>query len=614
MASTTATRKPLLGILPAAGLLATATLALGASLAPFPIVRGFLDHSARTGALHEYTPALHASLAGKLRVAGAVIFLAGLLAWRLQARLAPMLAGLARRLRGELREGLSALRPAHSDRGAHLILLAIVVLGAGLRLAFLSQPMRYDEAFTYTEYASRPVYVILSKYDLPNNHVFHSLCVHAACGLFGDAPWAVRLPAFLAGLFVIPATYAAARALYDRPTALLSASLVAGSSILIEYSTNARGYTLITLCFLLLVRLGCALLERPSLLGWGLFALVAALGLWTVPTMLFPYGAVVWWLAFTSLRSGPTRTAYGRSFHAWLAGSCALTAVLTAALYAPVLLVSGVGALTANPFVTPTDPGSWTAHLLEMLRATWSQWHRDVPAPLTVVLAITFLATALGAVRPVSRAVGLAWITVLSSAAVVAVQRVVPYERVWLFAVPLYLIVAAGGLVRLLQLCPTPRLRAFLGPAAAAVVAGLLAWQALDSRAVENSLETGTLREAAEMTAFLKDRLGPQDRIIAWCPSDRALEYYFQRQGVPTRHLVASVGWRKDEPHWHGERLLAVINKAHGQTLAALAQRYHLAEVSEPDAARLLWEGTAAAVYEIPSADGNPQVSALPPP
>jgi hypothetical protein len=559
---------------------------------PFDTIRGHLDRSARTGALHEYTPGLHAKLTAIVRVVGGVSLLAGLLAWRWRARLACLFAHLACRLRQELRE---ALRTAPRASRAGLALLAIVALAAGLRLAFLGQPMRYDEAFTYAEYASRPVYVILSKYDFPNNHVFHSLCVHAVCGVLGDAPWAVRLPAFLAGLFVIPATYAAARALYDRPTALFSAALTAGSSILIEYSTNARGYTMITLFFLLLVRLGCSLLGQPRLLAWGLFALVAALGLWTVPTMLFPYGAVVLWLAFCSWRTGQAR-----SFLVRLAGSCALTAALTALLYAPVLLVLGIRALTANPFVSPTGRGSWAAQLYDMLRATVSQWHREVPAPMTAALAISFLVTALGIVRPVSRAASLVWITGLWSAAVVAVQHVVPYERVWLFALPLYLIVAAAGWVRLIDLCRAPKARALLTHGTAAAVAGLLAWQVLAGRQVEQSIETGTLREAAQMAAFLKDRLGPEDRVIAWCPSDRPLEYYFQRCGVPTHHLVASVGWRKDEPHWHGVRLLAVINKTHGQTLADLAQRYRLAEVANPAAARLVWEGDTVTLYEIP--------------
>jgi hypothetical protein len=61
---------------------------------------------------------------------------------------------------------------------------------------------------------------------------------------------------------------------------------------------------------------------------------------------------------------------------------------------------------------------------------------------------------------------------------------------------------------------------------------------------------------------------------------------------------VASSRWRQDEPDWNGRRLFAVVNKSHGQTFASLAKRYRLAEVGDPGAARLLWDGESAAVFE----------------
>ena len=42
-------------------------------------------------------------------------------------------------------------------------LAAIGVLGVALRLLFLSQPMRYDEAYTYNNFASGPLYIGLAR-------------------------------------------------------------------------------------------------------------------------------------------------------------------------------------------------------------------------------------------------------------------------------------------------------------------------------------------------------------------------------------------------------------------------------------------------------------------
>ena len=75
-------------------------------------------------------------------------------------------------------------------------LLALTLGGAGLRLAFLFQPMVHDEAVTYVYFASRPLGFALSYYPFPNNHLLNTLLVKASTGIFGNSPPALRLPAF----------------------------------------------------------------------------------------------------------------------------------------------------------------------------------------------------------------------------------------------------------------------------------------------------------------------------------------------------------------------------------------------------------------------------------
>ena len=79
-------------------------------------------------------------------------------------------------------------------------LTIVTMLALALRARELSQPIRYDEAATWLDYASQPLARALSDYRFPNNHLFHTLLVHISAALFGAAPWALRLPAFLAGI------------------------------------------------------------------------------------------------------------------------------------------------------------------------------------------------------------------------------------------------------------------------------------------------------------------------------------------------------------------------------------------------------------------------------
>src|SRR5207245_4620972 len=58
-------------------------------------------------------------------------------------------------------------------------------------------------------YASHPLSVALTIYGSPNNHILHSLLMHFAYRMFGSAEWALRLPALLAGIAIVPLTYVA---------------------------------------------------------------------------------------------------------------------------------------------------------------------------------------------------------------------------------------------------------------------------------------------------------------------------------------------------------------------------------------------------------------------
>src|SRR5690606_37799725 len=103
---------------------------------------------------------------------------------------------------------------------------AVAVIGLFISISYLGVPMRYDEAYTFNEYATRSPYDAVSLYTFPNNHLFHTLLVHVAVRLFGDSPRVVRLPALLASLALIPATYGMVRRLADPRAAALAAALV----------------------------------------------------------------------------------------------------------------------------------------------------------------------------------------------------------------------------------------------------------------------------------------------------------------------------------------------------------------------------------------------------
>jgi hypothetical protein len=441
---------------------------------------------------------------------------------------------------------VSARRALAADSALHLAALGgIAICTVLVRLDFLFQPMRYDESVTYVHYASRPIYIGLTTYTAPNNHVLHTVLVHISTALFGGAPWAIRLPAFLAGVLLVPLSYVAARLLYGRAAALLAAALVAGSSTLIEYSTNARGYTIVALLTAALVALGVQLRSSRSVVGWAAFAVLAALGLWTVPTMVYAIVTVAAWLAVTN----PVRVVVRRLVPALVAA-----AAIAVVLYLPIVVTSGLHSLTDNSFVAPRTIGYVGHHLPSSLAATFRRWNRDEPAALWLPLALAFL-TACAFHRRLSRVAVAPALGVVAALPIVVAQRVVPFERVWLFLLPLYLLTVGAGGAAAIRRLPRPDL---VAPFVALALAASLAGEAAASRAVSRSEDTSTFRDAPAVAAFLERAVRPGDRVLAAPPADAILEYYFDDAGLDGGTLL--YGDPSSAPH-----RFAVVKEGAGQ-------------------------------------------------
>jgi uncharacterized membrane protein len=314
---------------------------LAASLVPGNVLPARLLGAAGEVRAGTFTQELVAHLEERLRLAAGLLLLltAGLVVWR----------GAFEDLVQTVFDDFAW--PRWPERMEALAVGLPILLAVGLRLAFLSQPMRYDESLTFNEFASRPLYYGLSFYPDPNNHLLNTLLVHVAFTGLGNQPWVLRLPAFVGGVLLVPATYALSRVLYGhRGAAFLAALLVAGSSYLVEYSTNSRGYTLQALCFVVMLSLVSLAVQRDRPSALLLAVLVAALGAYALPTMLYGIVVAAAWFVVEARRVRLSRI---RAEHLVVSGLVlGLVVTLT---YLPVVLISGADKLVSNRFVGPLD-------------------------------------------------------------------------------------------------------------------------------------------------------------------------------------------------------------------------------------------------------------------
>jgi len=164
-------------------------------------------------------------------------------------------------------------------------------------------------------------------YDTPNNHVFHNMLARLANSTWRliarpeglqFKEWALRIPAFLAGLGTLVVLALLLRDLGLPLAGVLSVWVLALHPWYVKYCAEARGYTLA----MLLLYGGLLFWRRGMVSGrwiwWGSFAAAETLALWTWPGSLFflvPLNAATLLLASASRSTAlPRRTVLSRWF------------------------------------------------------------------------------------------------------------------------------------------------------------------------------------------------------------------------------------------------------------------------------------------------------------
>lgn len=491
----------------------------------------------------------------RVRVAAGVLILATLAVyargWQLHER--PCIAQSWPAFSCEMRGAWTRLT-RRSEIPTLLAVVVITLVGLLLRLQYLFQPIRYDEAFTLTNFAAVPLWVGLSSYYAPNNHLLHTLLVHVTQSVFGTAEWALRVPAFIAGVLLIPMTYLAGRSVYSPAGGVLAAALVAGSAVFVEFSTNARGYTLLSLILLTLIALATQLTRAWTLAGLSIWSVIAALGFFTIPIMLYGWGAVLVWLVLSAPRAQRRARLYD------IVRSVRWTLLVTLFLYTPVLVRTGLQLLVMNRFVEPLTWSSFVSEWPAAAASVWRDWMRHLPHEAQIVLVCGFMISLIGGWIVPRTSVPLPLAAFAWSAPVVLVQRVVPFERVWLFLLPPFFMAAADGVVLVVR--PLfKRIPERVGTSVVGV-AGVGLALFLSSRVAISQPHPIPKIDAA--SAFLATYLRSGDRVVAEVPVDWPLRYYFARRGLSTDYL------RPDRTASPDGRTIVAVDEAEGQTFEAV--------------------------------------------
>lgn len=256
-----------------------------------------------------------------------------------------------------------------TSRSDRLWLTLILALAAAVRLWHLDAPMWHDEIQTLVTHVNLGWGEMLQSYSM-NHHYLHNIAAKLSMTLFGDAPWAVRLPAMLMGVATVWATWTLAREVAGTAVAHVAALLLALSYHEIWFSQNARGYTGLALFSTLGLFFFLRGLKAPEATGrgwrnWLLFALCLAGAVFTHLTGVFFFLTLgLLWLGLVAARAARgtlTAPVVRMPFLGFLLGG-----LLTALCYAPVLpsllhTVSSVSDTSAVDLMKEYQNPVWTA-------------------------------------------------------------------------------------------------------------------------------------------------------------------------------------------------------------------------------------------------------------
>jgi hypothetical protein len=450
--------------------------------------------------------------------------------------------GFGRSLTCEVRSFVPFLSSALALKKSECLLAAVIAVGLTLRGYFLAQPMRYDEAYTFLNFINKD-FPYTFYYPLPNNHVFHTLMVRASVALLGGHPVAIRLPAFLAGALVILTSFTFTRLLCKLRSGFFTSALVAVFPYLVLYDTMARGYSLLVLLSLWLAIVGLRFSSSPNLSLCFLMSLITSLGLFTIPSFLFPSaGVVVWVSILTLIRGFELRTVVVR----FLFPFCAMTTALTSLFYTPVVVATnGVGTIIGNRFIAGMPWKIFLGQLPLSIVSTFINIGQSVPPTLILGLLIFLIVGIFFSVRKKNWAVvALLPALLLGCSIPLFIQHHIPYARTWIFFLPFFFVLMDAGYVELSNLVPTFYRWHIHG----AVLIGIILWAfiLMNGNVITSSSETGTFPEASAVVKVLSEEMALNDKLLVGCPADAPVLFYMWYEGVPSRKRATPFTHQKE--------------------------------------------------------------------
>ncbi len=179
-------------------------------------------------------------------------------------------------------------------------LIVLTILGFFLRFYHLGyNSLWLDEACTYTLSVNSFTYIWQTMATGEINPPLFYWAEHIML-VFGNNEVILRFIPALFGVFTIPVFYLVGKEFFDRNVGIIAAAGCTFSSFLINYSQEARAYSMALFFIAVAVFFFFKAINSGTFAYWGIFGVFSALGFWThfytfvIITALVLYALVLW--------------------------------------------------------------------------------------------------------------------------------------------------------------------------------------------------------------------------------------------------------------------------------------------------------------------------------
>ncbi|WP_442913234.1 ArnT family glycosyltransferase [Leeuwenhoekiella sp. CH_XMU1409-2] len=230
-----------------------------------------------------------------------------------------------------------------------------------------SVPLSYDEITTLSFFVPgglKGIYLSITFYPAPNNHVFYSLLANIAQVIPSSTEFSLRLPSVISSILSCFILFHISIKFFNKNIAKMLTLLFISLHGIFVYSFLARGYSLYCLLYLMSFYSTIRYLHNRESVYLILFSISSVLGFYTIPSYLYAFFPQAIFLILFPIHTKRFQ------FYKPLTISLSTVGLSTILLYTPIIWRMGISALISNRFVKPKGKEYVFNNLIEHFEST----------------------------------------------------------------------------------------------------------------------------------------------------------------------------------------------------------------------------------------------------